>query len=115
MTIDTFLQMAEKFEIQVYEERKIPRNLQKEHVCYVGTPQKHPFFSDRLILFSNSFSTNTSYYEFRFDDIFCVEKLPSIVDPGGEVVSMARIWVRKKSIGIHCIPFVVEDTTDFNK
>lgn len=110
MTIDTFIQMAGKFEIQVFEKSKIPKDLKKGHVCYVGMPQKHFYDADKIILVQNPFSTNTTYYEFLFRDISCVEKLPSLVNLEGESISMARIWVKKKRIGVHCIPFVVDDT-----
>lgn len=109
--METFLKLAEKFEIQVYDEDRCPLNLSKDHVCFTGTPQKHPHDSQKLILITNPFSTHTTYYEFRFGDISHVEKLPSITNPEGETLSIGRIWVKKRSIGVHCIPFRVDDTS----
>ncbi len=110
MTVDSFLQMAEKFEIQVYEGTKAPKDLRKDHVCYVGSPQKHPFDSNRLVLITDPFSTNTTYYDFRLDDIPYVEKQPNLTNLDGETVFMARVWVKKRSVGVHCTPFLVADT-----
>ncbi len=110
MTIESFLQMAEKFEIQVFEKSKIPKDLKKEHVCYVGVPQKHPHDVNKIILIQNPLSTNTTYYEFFFSDISYVEKLPSLINLDGETINVAQIWVKKMSIGIQCIPFIVADT-----
>jgi len=41
------------------------------------------------------------------EDILSVEEQPSIASMEGESVSMVRLWVKKKSIGLQCVPFVV--------
>jgi inorganic pyrophosphatase len=39
-----------------------------------------------------------------------VEELTSLVTQDGETIPMARVWVKKMSVGIRCSPFIVEDT-----
>jgi inorganic pyrophosphatase len=100
-----------KFEIQAYEKPKDMKQLSETHVAFTGSPQKHPYDAEKVILVPDPFSTNTFYYEFKKTDISYVEELPTLVNAEGETVSMVRIWVRKMCIGLRCAPFVVEDTT----
>jgi inorganic pyrophosphatase len=44
------------------------------------------------------------------EDISYVEELPSLVNQDGEAITMVRAWVKKRSVGIRCSPFIVEDT-----
>ena len=43
-------------------------------------------------------------------DISFAEELPNIVNLQEETITMARIWVKKKSVCVRCSPFIVEDT-----
>jgi hypothetical protein len=90
MSDETIPGKSKKFEIQAYK--------------------RHPYEPEKVILIPDPFSTHTFYYEFEAEDISYVEELPSLVDIEGKTISMARIWVEKKSIGLRCSPFVVEDT-----
>jgi inorganic pyrophosphatase len=105
MTVKKFLEKTKKFELEAY--KKFP-DLLLNHVPFTGAPQKHPYDKDKIILVADPFSTNTFYYEFDIDDIEGVEELPSLVTLEGESVTMLRLWVRKGSIGIKGMPFVVE-------
>jgi hypothetical protein len=107
MTIKKFLETAKKFELEAY--KKYP-DLIFNYVPFAGSPQKHPYDKDKIILVIDPFSTHTSYYEFNIADIEGVEELPSLVTIEGESVAMVRVWVRKGSIAVKGIPFVVEDT-----
>jgi hypothetical protein len=109
MSVTSFLQEAEKFEIQTYKTPKDLKNLRKTHAPYSGAPQKHPYDSEKFILISDPYSDNTVYFEFMIKDISYVEDLPSLVNLEGEAISMVRIWVKKMSVGILCSPFVVTD------
>jgi inorganic pyrophosphatase len=106
MTIKKFLEKTKKFELEAY--KKFP-DLLLDHVPFTGSPQKHPYDKEKIILITDPFSTNTFYYEFNIEDIEGTEKLPSLVTLEGETVSMLSLWVRKGSIGVKAIPFVVED------
>ena len=108
MTVKELLEHAEKFEVDTY---KLSRNFRENHISFTGAPEKHPYADDKIILISDPFSTNISYYEFASADIAGVEDLPNLVTVGGTSVKMCRVWVRKGSIGVRFTPFVVEDTT----
>jgi inorganic pyrophosphatase len=105
MTIDKFLKLKENLELQKYV-----RTLEfdkKESSSFYGSPKKHPHDKNRVILVADPFSDNTFYYEFNIKDILSIEEQPSITNMEGESISMIRLWVRKKSVGFQCIPFIV--------
>ena len=101
---------AAKLEIQAYKRPKNLKSLSKTHVAFTGSPQIHSYDPDKIILVGDPFSTNTFYYEFAKGDISYAEELPNIVNVAGEIITMVRIWVKKRSIAIHCTPFLVGDT-----
>jgi inorganic pyrophosphatase len=110
MADETTPKDSEKFEIQAYKRPQNINDLIKTHVPFSGAPQRHPYEPDKVILIPDPFSTHTFYYEFEAGAISYVEELPSLVDIEGKAIAMARIWVEKRSIGMRCSPFVVEDT-----
>jgi len=107
MPITKFLQESITVAMQAYE-AKPRQDLRQTHVPFSGSPQKHPYDSKKCILVVDPYSSNTFYYEFDTSDIGHAEELPSIVNLDGEVVNMALVWVRKKSVGLRCAPFVVD-------
>jgi hypothetical protein len=111
MLITKFPEETQKFEIQVYKKPKSIKNLRESHVPFSGSPRQHPYDPDRVILITDPYSTITSYYEFKTENISYVEELVNLVSIEGETVPMARIWVKKKSIGARASLFVVEDTS----
>ncbi|CAB1080788.1 hypothetical protein D1AOALGA4SA_8463 [Olavius algarvensis Delta 1 endosymbiont] len=58
MTIATYPQEALKFQIQSYKKPKDLHVLRKTHVSFSGSPQKHPYDADKVILIADPFSTN---------------------------------------------------------
>ena len=110
MTSESYPQEAVKFHIQAYQKPKNVQALRKTHVSFSGSPKKHPYDTDKVILVSDPFSTNTLYFDFNKDDISYLEELPNLVNLDGETITMVRIWVKKMSVGIRCSPFIVEDT-----
>jgi inorganic pyrophosphatase len=111
MPVRHFPEEHEQFEVQVYKKPKSLKLLQETHIAFTGSPRKHPYDSERVILVTDPYSKNTSYYEFKTLDISYVEELGNLVNMDGEAVLMARVWVKKKSIGAHSTLFVVDDTT----
>jgi hypothetical protein len=105
MTLTT-LGTIEKFEIQTY--KKTGGMDKKDHVPFSGSPRKHPWDPARIILIVDPFTANTFYYEFKIKDIGFAEELASMTNIDGESVSMARVWVKKRSVAIQCSPFVVD-------
>ena len=110
MATTNFPQEVKKFEIEAYRRPKSSGELKKTHVPFSGTPLKHPHNTEKVILVPDPYSSSTTYYEFKGNDISFVETLPSVVDQNGETVTMVRIWVKKMSVGILCSPFLVEET-----
>jgi inorganic pyrophosphatase len=110
MAFDSLPQESLKFQIQAYEKPKDLRVLRTSHVSFSGSPQKHPYDSNKVILIADPFSTNNLYYEFNKDDISYVEELPNLVDIDGSTIAVVRVWVKKSSVAIRCSPFIVEDT-----
>lgn len=111
MTTESYLQEALEFHIQAYKKPKNIHILKETHVPFSGSPKKHPYDTDKVILVADPFSTHTVYYEFKKDDISYVEELPNLVNLEGETITMVRVWVKKMSMAIRCSPFIVEDTS----
>ncbi len=109
MSITKFLKQAEKFEIQLYNKSQGIKNLREHHLAFSGSPRKHPYDRNHVILVTDPYCSTSSYYEFRTKDIAHVEELPHIVDENGETANMVRIWVKKQSVGLRCTPFLVEE------
>lgn len=111
MPIRHFPDEHEKFEIQVYKKPKSLKLLRETHIAFTGSPRKHPYDPNRVILITDPYSRITSYYEFKTADISFVEELANLVDMEGETVIMTRVWVKKKSVGARASLFVVDDTS----
>ncbi len=110
MPIQHFPQEVKKFEIEAYKKPGDLKELRKTHVPFSGSPSKHPYDSNKVILVPDPYGGSPFYYEFQSEDIDFVEKLPNIVTLEGETVKMARLWVKKTSVGMVCTPFIVEET-----
>jgi inorganic pyrophosphatase len=109
MVIKNFPQEVRRFEIDTYAMPKNLKELKKTHVPFSGSPLKHLYDPKKVILVPDPYSSNPFYYEFKSEDITYAEKLPSIVNLGGETVTMVRFWVKKMRLGMLCTPFRVEE------
>lgn len=106
MTINKFLELKDKLELQRYVR---PVDIDKKAcVSFYGSPKKHPYEKKRVVLVADPFSEYTFYYEFNIEDILSVEEQSNITNFNGDSVSMVRIWVKKKSIALRCTPFIVD-------
>jgi hypothetical protein len=110
MPLKNIPQESMKFEIQAFKKAADRNKLRETHLPYTGAPQRHPYDDDRVMLVADPYSPNTFYYEFDRADVSYVEELPNLVNMDGEAIAMVRIWVRKMSIGVRCLPFIVDDT-----
>ena len=110
MPIEKFLQQSKKFEIEAYKKPGDLKELRKTHVPFSGSPSIHPYDAQKVILVPDPYSTSPFYYEFKSEDIAFIERLPSIVTLDGDTLKMARLWVKKTSVGMVCTPFLVEET-----
>lgn len=110
MPLSKILQEAQKFEILEYKKPRDKKLLTDSHVAFTGSPYKHPYDPEKVILLNDPFSTSTFYFEFKTEDISFIEELPNIVDIDGKIFTVIRVWVKKRSIAMRCTPFVVENT-----
>lgn len=109
MPMRRWLKPAERFDIQRYKPPRDPAGLRRTHVAFSGSLFKHPHDKRLALLVADPGSSNTSWFEFRVEDISFFEELPNMVSPEGEVLSLVRIWVKKMSVGVRYTPFLVED------
>jgi len=110
MPIRHLLQISASKEIQRYSANVDREELFSRFVSFSGAPRQHPFDPTKILLVTDPFSSHTSFYEFESDDIAYAEELNALVTPEGETVNMVRLWIKKGSVGLHCTPFLVEDT-----
>ncbi len=110
MVLRNFPEAIKEFAIQVYQKPENENDLRQTHISFSGTPQKHPFDTDRVVLVMDPYSSNVSYLEFLSRDVSFVEELRNMVDPDGHVIPFMRLWVKKGSIGVRSTPFVVANT-----
>ena len=101
-----------KVEIEKYQKTKDPKTLRQTHISYSGSPHKHPYDSEKMIMIIEPYYAGTFYYEFNKSDIAYIDELPNLVNLDGEVYTRVRIWIKKASIGVRCIPFVVGETPE---
>lgn len=99
----------ETLEITKFKRPKDIKSLRKNHVAFSGSPRKHPYDAYKVVLISDPYSRNNHYYEFKINDIAFVEELPNLSTLEDEIIPMVRIWVRKNSVAVRCIPFLVTD------
>ncbi len=104
------LKEAVKFELQHYKRPTTFESLRENHVSFSGSPRKHPYDNEKVVLVNDPFSSNHFYYEFKRDDIVYVEELSNIVNLDNETIAVVRIWVAKNSIAVRSTPFIVGDT-----
>ncbi|MBU1168623.1 MAG: inorganic pyrophosphatase Ppa [Proteobacteria bacterium] len=109
MPFDYFLKYHEKYDIRIFDDKQDINLLKNTHICFIGSPRKHPEREDKIILVADQFGNHPTYFEFRLKDISYVERLSNEVTLEGDTTITARIWVKKGSVGIRCIPFVVEN------
>ncbi len=107
--MDHLLKIKDQFDIQIFDEKQDISSLRINHVCFCGSPRKHPDRDNKIILVSDPFGTHPTYYEFNLKDISLVERLSNEVTMDGETAATARVWVKKGSVAIHATPFIVED------
>ena len=115
MPTTTFSQDEKKFELQLYRKPKNIAELQKNCVPFSGSPRKHPYASNKVVLMSDPYSSGPVFYEFKTENIQYAQELSNIVNMDGETIPMVRIWVKKRSIAVRSSPFIVEDTVALAK
>jgi hypothetical protein len=108
VSIQNYLKGKPFLEIQRYKSTP-----PQDAVAYVGTPRKHPYEDDKLLLVGDPASDNPGVYEFLVGDIVAAEDLASPVMENGESYSKVRIWIRRGSMGMRHEPFEVDTPPHF--
>jgi len=110
--IKKYLESLPTFDLEKYDPRK---NIHDHCISFIGTPKKHPYDHDKLILVQNPYSSDTVFYEFYLENIEAVEDVPSLVTETGESMKMVKIWVTKGSRGLRYEPFEVNEPIQYFK
>jgi len=110
MTTTKYLTEAKKLDLIQYQNIHDRSQLAKTHVAFSGSLRQHPYDPDKVILLSEPYSSNTTFYEFMSENIGCAEKLPNIVNSDGKDITMVMLWVKKGCIGIRSAAFLVDKT-----
>lgn len=105
------LKKIKNSELVKFQQPNNYEKLKETHIPFSGSLRHHPSDNDKIILLTEPYGGNFSYYEFKNDDIGFVEKLPNIVDLDGEDITMVMLWIKKGGIGVKCMPFIVESVT----
>ncbi|MBN2160050.1 MAG: inorganic pyrophosphatase Ppa [Spirochaetes bacterium] len=92
-----------EFAVQKYRETDIGRT----HRPFKGTPKKHPYDENLLILMTKPFAKNHEFYEFTVDSIGHIEEIGTITNEDGRSAMHVRIWVKKGVPAIRSKPFIV--------
>ncbi len=77
-------------------------------IPFTGTPRRHPYDTERLLIVATPFSSPGILYEFRLRDILAVDEEPNLVTADGDSIRMVRIWVRPGALGLLMQPFEVK-------
>ena len=109
MTTYHFPQKAEKFEIQTYEKPGGVTELKKHHVAFSGLLFKHPTDPEVAVLLAEPYASQTFYYEFQIADISYREEVSNVINIEAEVITITRIWVKKGTVGVRCLPFLIDE------
>ncbi len=104
MIVQKYLETLPLFEIERYD---VYHDLSEECISFHGSPRKHPYDKEKMILVLDPFSSHTVFYEFFIEDIKGVDAEPSIATENGDNLNMVRIWVKKGSLGLKYEPFEV--------
>lgn len=96
------------YEIQAY--RSEPP---QDALAFIGSPRKHPYDDEKIILLSEPKEGVSSIFEFKASDIVGAKDLPSPVTVDGESYRIVRLWIRRGSIGMCYEPFEVDTPLRF--
>ncbi len=102
MGIHAYLEAAPLNEIRRYKEM-IPQDA----VSFTGSPRKHPYEKEKMVLVRSQGGHNPLVLEFRLSDIMNVEEHASEVDDEGETLYLVTLWVRRGAPAVVHTPFEV--------
>jgi hypothetical protein len=106
MSIRKYLEAQPIFQMAAYDLRQ---ERTRDSVCFTGSPRKHPYDQDKMLLIIDPSGDFTHFYEFMISDIHYYEAQASIVTGDGRTIPMAKIWIPKGRLGIEYRPFEVAE------
>ena len=104
MSVKKYLEAKPLSTLAKYDSRA---DIEREAVPFSGTPRKHPYDDEKMLLVLDPFGSNTMFHEFQIDDILHVDDLARLVTESGKNIGMVKIWVKRGSIGMQYQPFEV--------
>ncbi len=105
MAVNKYLQMQPVYELQPY---RVEHDYAEQSVPFSGTPRRHPYDAEKLVLVPYPFERERILYEFQLKDILYVEQLSSIVTERGENLPVMKLWVRLGSRAVQLTPIVIK-------
>lgn len=111
MGVQRFLEAQPSFDIQKSTTQENYRQLGVE---FIGTPRRHPYDTDRMVLAPSPFESDRIFFEFRLQDILHAEAVKSIVNQEGRSVQLVRFWIRRGSRALTISPFEVGESVRLN-
>lgn len=106
MSIRKYLEAQPIFQMTAFDIRK---ERTKDSIAFDGSPRKHPYDADKMLLIIDPSGDSLHFYEFLIRDIVYYEAKPNIVTGDGRSIPTARIWIPKGCLGIEYRPFEVGD------
>ncbi len=82
-------------------------DIRATHLDFEGTPRKHPYDDDLMVLLSDPFSNDRDYLEFSVESIGRIDEIGTITDTNGDSAMRVRVWIRKGTPAIRSKPFIV--------
>ena len=92
---------------------KYAKGQPNDGIPFTGFPRAHPSDKTKLILVNDPLGAEPTVLEFKLDDIFFVEEIPSVITEDGEGVLLVKLWVKRGAIGVILEPFEVNDPVHF--
>ncbi|MDH5560841.1 MAG: hypothetical protein OEY59_08305 [Deltaproteobacteria bacterium] len=94
------------------EKYKDPDKLEEEAVAYAGQVKQHKSDPGKIFLRVDPLSSHGLLLEFNTGDIVFAEDVNTVTNKNGTACRIIKIWVKKGSIAIKLLPFVVSDFSD---
>ena len=109
MTSDIVEVITGNRELEKYSE---PSRLPDEAVPYIGQPKQTESDPDKIFIRLNPLSSNGALLEFKTEDVVYAENVKTVSHKDGTAFQIAKVWIRKGSIGIKLEPFAVQDYSE---
>lgn len=105
MSVLGYIKTAQYHELAIYDNSN---QYKKDGIIFAGTPRKHLYDEEKMVLIPDPTGQHSVFYEFRIRDILHVEDLPNPVNEKGEGIRMIKLWVKKGSYILRCEPMIAE-------